>query len=238
VDCRYTARNRREILQSRVESTRAIAGAIGRCKMPPAVWLNASTATIYKHTFGPAWDEAGEVAATREAKDEFSIEVARAWEEELNGAQTPDTRKIALRMAMVLGSSKNSVFPVLRRLVRCGLGGKFGTGRQHVSWIHEFDLCRAVQWLLDRNDLAGIFNICAPNPLTNAEMMRIMRDVLGVPIGLPATSWMLEIGAFFLRTETELIIKSRRVIPRKLLKSGFEFRFPTFREAAADLNRG
>jgi hypothetical protein len=239
VDCRYSARNRKEILDSRVNSTRVMGEAIGRCAQAPQAWLNASTATIYKHTFAGPWDESGEICATREAKDEFSLEVARAWERPLDEAQTSDTRKITMRMTMVLGMGKNSVFPVLRRLVRFGLGGKMGSGRQFVSWIHELDFCRAVEWLIMNKDFLGPVNIAAPNPLSNDEMMKTLRQVCGVPIGLPATSWMLEVGAFFLRTETELIIKSRRVIPGRLVDSGFQFRFPTIREAFEDLsNRG
>ncbi len=235
VDCRYNTKNRREIMRSRVESTRVIGQAIAQCQQAPRVWLNASTATIYKHTFGPAWDESGMSEATPEVRDEFSIEVARAWEDELNRAQTPETRKTALRTAMVLGGAKNSVFPVLRRLVRFGLGGRHATGRQFVSWIHERDFCRAVEWLINHETLSGVVNLCAPNPLPNAEMMQILREVIGVPFGLPASSWMLEIGAFFLRTETELMIKSRRVFPRRLLDSGFHFEFPTFQAAVSNL---
>jgi uncharacterized protein (TIGR01777 family) len=235
VNCRYNARNRREILDSRIDSTRALGEAISRCAAPPAVWLNASTATIYTHTFGHPWDESGETAATLEAKDAFSVEVAKAWERALDEFHTPATRKVALRMAMVLGHGKNSVFPTLRRLVRLGLGGKMGHGRQFVSWIHESDYCRAVEWLITRNDIRGVVNLAAPNPLPNAEMMTTLRRVCGVPFGLPATQWMLEAGAFLLRTETELIIKSRRVIPRRLLESGFQFEFPRIQEAFEDL---
>ena len=239
VDCRYNDRNRREILASRVNSTRVLGEAIGRCAQPPQVWLNASTATIYKHTFEGPWEERGEMGATPEAKDAFSGEVARAWEGALGEAKTPRTRKIAMRMAMVLGMGKNSVFPVLHRLVRLGLGGKMGSGRQFVSWIHEVDYCRAVEWLITHDQILGPVNLTAPNPLPNREMMKTLRHVCRAPFGLPATNWMLEVGAFFLRTETELIIKSRRVIPRRLLESGFHFQFPSICEAFADLsNRG
>ncbi len=237
VDCRYTETNRREIMDSRVFSTRVIGQVIGSCKRPPPVWLNSSTATIYRHNFREPWDESGEICATPEAKDEFSVEVARAWEDELNRAETPATRKVALRTAMVLGKGKNSVFPVLRRLVRFGLGGRMGSGKQYVSWIHERDFCRAIEWIMNRNEFAGPVNLCAPNPLANSEMMRTLRQVIGVPLGLPATELMLEIGAFFLRTETELIIKSRRVFPRRLLDSGFEFLYPHFREAVINLHQ-
>jgi uncharacterized protein (TIGR01777 family) len=237
VNCRYNAQNRREILESRVNSTRVLGEAIGRCSQPPQVWLNASTATVYRHTFGEPWDERGQTEATAEAKDRFSVEVACAWELALNEASTPRTRKVAMRMAMVLGLGKNSVFPVLHRLTKLGLGGRMGTGRQFVSWIHEADYCRSVEWLIAHTDFEGPVNLVAPNPLPNAEMMRALRHVCGVPFGLPATDWMLEVGAFVLRTETELLIKSRRVIPGRLLKSGFAFQFPTIRAAFEDLTR-
>lgn len=235
VNCRYHERNRKLILESRIDSTRAIGEAIAKCQTPPRVWLNASTATTYKHTFGPAWDDSGEIGSTPEAKDEFSIEVATAWERVLNEAKTPSTRKVAMRAAMVLGTARNSVFPMLLRLTRFGLGGKMGDGRQFVSWVHAQDFCRAVEWLVTHNELSGTVNIAAPHPITNAEMMKLFREVCGTPIGLPATKWMLEIGAFFLRTETELIIKSRRVISRRLTESGFTFNFPFLRNALEDL---
>ncbi len=140
-----------------------------------------------------------------------------------------------MRMAMVLGLGNNSVFPVLRRLAKFGLGGRMGNGRQFVSWIHETDFCRVVEWLVTHGELDGPVNLTAPNPISNAEMMRTLRQVCGAPFGLPATEWMLEIGAFILRTETELLIKSRRVIPGRLLKSGFKFQFPLVRGAFEDL---
>ena len=235
VNCRYHAQNRRLILESRVRSTQVIGEAIAQCKTPPPVWLNASTATIYQHTFGPAWDEAGRICGTPEAKDEFSVQVATEWEKALSEAPTPATRKVAMRAAMVLGNDKNSVFPMLCRLARFGLGGKMGDGRQFVSWIHQTDFCRAVEWLITHEELHGPVNICAPNPLSNVEMMKAFRKVVGMPVGLPAARWMLEIGAIALRTETELILKSRRVIPRRLIESGFKFQFSLLREALEDL---
>lgn len=238
VDCRYNAKNRREIMDSRVHSTRVVGAAIAQSQTPPAVWLNSSTATLYTHTFGPPHDESSQdMDSATDAKDAFSVEVAQAWERTLNEAKTPRTRKVALRTSMVLGLGRNSVFPVLRRLTKLGLGGRQGSGRQFVSWIHVEDFCRAVEWIITHEDLAGPINQCAPHPLPNTEMMKAFREVCQVPIGLPATEWMLEIGAFFLRTETELIFKSRRVVPGRLLQSGFVFRFPTFREALADLER-
>jgi uncharacterized protein (TIGR01777 family) len=235
VDCRYTRANRKLIVDSRVDSTRILGEAIGRCAIPPRVWLNSSTATIYKHSLNRPMDENGEIGATPEAQDAFSIEVAKAWEQAFAEARTPRTRKVALRTAMVLGHGRNSVYPVLRRLVRFGLGGKMASGRQFVSWIHQTDFCRAIEFLIQKDDLSGLVNLAAPNPVTNQEMMRSLRKISGVPIGLPAMHWMLEIGAFVLRTEPELIIKSRRVIPRKLLNSGFKFEFQTLPEAFEDL---
>jgi uncharacterized protein (TIGR01777 family) len=223
------------IVDSRVLSTRVLGEAIARCAHPPATWLNASTATIYKHSFDRAMDENGEMAADRDARDEFSVAVAQAWEAALASAPTPATRKIPLRMSMVFTDEPGSVFPVLRRLVRLGLGGSMAGGRQFVSWIHQEDFCRAVEWILEHPSLRGPFNVAAPNPVTNREMMAMFRRVCGRPVGLPATRWMLEIGAFFMRTETELMIKSRRVVPAKLLDSGFQFHFPTLQGALADI---
>lgn len=234
VDCRYTEKNRRAIIASRVNSTRAIGQAIARAAKPPRAWLNASSATIYKHAPDHALDESGPTGATAEAKDEFSIEVIRQWERALEEASTSQTRKVALRITMVFGAS-GGVFPVLRRLARFGLGGKMAGGEQYVSWIHEEDFCRAVEWIIAHQELSGPVNLAAPNPLTNAEMMRLVRKTCGLPFGLPATRWMLEAGAFFLRTETELIIKSRRVASGKLPASGFQFRFPELENALRNL---
>ena len=235
VNCRYHERNRKIILESRLKPTRVLGEAVSQCAKPPRVWLNSSTATIYKHTYGPAWDESGEIGDAPEARDEFSVYVATAWERAFDQARTPDTRKIAMRAAMVLGHGPNSVFPMLQRLVRFGLGGRMASGKQFVSWIHEEDVCRAIDWLLQNEKFNGVVNLAAPNPVTNAEMMRTLREICGVPFGLPAELWMLEAGAFFLRTETELIIKSRRVIPGRLAAAGFEFRFPNLRSAFENL---
>lgn len=211
-----------------------------RCRRPPGVWLNSSTATIYRHTFGPAWDETGEIGGCREAKDAFSVEIATAWERALDEAPTPGTRKVKLRTAMVLsrnGDPNNALRP-LSVLARLGLGGRFGSGRQFVSWIHESDFCRALEFLIERDDLAGPVNLAAPGPVTNSDFMRALRRQVGVAFGLPAATWMLEAGAFFLRTETELLIKSRRVVPRRLLEAGFHFDHPSLDTALADLLPG
>ena len=235
VNCRYSAWNRRQIMDSRVLSTRVLGRAVAQCATPPPVWLNSSTATIYKHAFGDAHGEDGEIAAAREAKDEFSIQVARAWEDEFARADCPATRKLVLRTAIVLDPVPGTVYEVLRRLAAFGLGGAMGGGKQFVSWIHATDFCRSVDWLIERPSAEGVYNIAAPHPVTNADMMRAFRRAVRMPIGLPATRWMLEAGAFLLRTETELIIKSRKVIPERLLREGFSFEFPLLESAVNSL---
>lgn len=235
VNCRYHSRNRRAMLDSRLNSTRVLGDAVRRCHQPPRVWLNSSTATIYKHSFDREMDESGEIGATSAAQDAFSIEIATRWERAFNEAETPQTRKVALRMAMVLADMPGTVYCVLRRLARLGLGGKMGSGEQYVSWIHHLDLCRAIEWLLSHDDIVGPVNLAAPEPVTNREMMRSLRRTFGVKVGLPASEWMLEIGAFLMRTETELVIKSRRVVPALLLASGFEFEHPQFESAICEL---
>ena len=178
VDCRYNAKNRREIMESRVNSTRVIGEAIARCETPPRVWLNSSTATVYAHTFDKIHDESSnDMDSAADAKDAFSVEVAQAWERALNEAKTHSTRKVALRTSMVLGLGRNSVFPVLRRLTRFGLGGRQGSGRQFVSWIHFEDFCRAVEWIVRHDELSGPVNLCGPQPLPNTEMMRRFREL-------------------------------------------------------------
>src|SRR5262245_22542641 len=239
VNCRYHAANRRAIVDSRVKSTSALGLAIARAKRPPAVWLQASTATIYEHRYDAANDEATGILGGSEpgAPDtwRFSIDVARAWERAAEEAATPATRKVLLRTAMVMSPDRGGVLDVLLGLVRRGLGGKAGDGRQYVSWIHDEDFVRAVQFLIQRGEMSGVVNVCAPNPLPNAAFMRELRGAWGTRIGLPAAAWMLEIGAVFLRTETELVLKSRRVVPGRLLESGFAFRFPHWHDAAQDL---
>ena len=241
VNCRYNAINRRLIVDSRVNSTRVLSEAIATAHRPPRVWLQASTATIYAHRYDAPNDEATGILGGNEAAApatwRFSIDVATAWEQAANDANVPATRKVLLRSAMTMSPDRGGIFDTLLGLVRRGLGGTSGDGRQYVSWIHERDFVRAVYWLIDHDEIAGPVNVAAPHPLPNAEFMRALRDAWGTRIGLPATQWMLEIGAVFLRTETELILKSRRVVPGRLLESGFTFEFPTWPEAAADLCR-
>ena len=241
VNCRYTPANRQEILDSRVLSTRAVGQAIAAADRAPCVWLQASTATIYAHRYDRANDEYTGVLGGREedAPDtwRFSIDVANAWERTFEAVITPRTRKVALRSAMTLSPDRGGVFDTLRRLVRRGLGGRAGDGRQFISWVHHEDFVSAVRWLIAHEEVEGIVNIASPNPLPNAEFMRILREACGVPFGLPASGWMLELGAVFMRTETELILKSRRVVPAILLERGFEFRYPEWTDAARDLCR-
>jgi hypothetical protein len=239
VNCRYNAENRRAIMHSRVASTAAVGRAVAECVDPPPVWLQASTATIYAHRYDAPNDEyRGILGGDEPGVPEtwrFSIEVARAWERELAAAVTPRTRKVAMRSAMVMSPDRGGVFDVLLGLVRRGLGGTSGDGRQYVSWLHHEDFVRAVEWLIEHDDLAGAVNIAAPNPLPNAEFMRELRDAWGARVGLPATRPMLELGAIVLRTETELVLKSRRVVPSRLIDAGFQFRHPTWPTAARDL---
>jgi uncharacterized protein len=241
VNCRYTAENRRLIKDSRVHSTRVVGEAIAAAARPPRVWLQMSTATIYAHRYDAPNDEAtGVIGGAEPGAPEtwrFSIDVATSWERALEQAVTPRTRKVALRSAIVMSPDRGGVFDLLLRLVRFGLGGRSGDGRQYVSWIHDRDFVRAVYWLIDHDKLDGAVNLAAPHPLPNADFMRALREAWGIRVGLPASAWMLEIGTWLLRSETELALKSRRVVPGRLAQHGFAFDFPTWPEAARDLCR-
>jgi uncharacterized protein (TIGR01777 family) len=240
VNCRYTAANRREILESRVRSTEVVGAAIRKAARPPRVWLQASTATIYAHRTDASNDErTGVLGGNEPGAPEtwrFSIDVATAWVRALAAADTPHTRKVAMRSAMTMSPDAGGVFDVLLGLVRHGLGGRAGDGRQFVSWIHDRDYVGAVEWLIE-SDLDGPVNLAAPAPLPNGEFMRILREAWGARFGLPAARWMVELGTWFLRTESELVLKSRRVVPGRLVESGFSFKFPEWPEAARDLCR-
>ena len=239
VNCRYNQTNRDEILRSRVDSTRVVGAAIATSQRAPGVWLQASTATIYAHRYDAPNDEHTGVLGGGEpdAPDTWrlSIDVARAWERAFDESITPHTRKIALRSAMTMSPDPGGIFDTLTRLTRRGLGGRAGDGRQFISWIHEHDFVAAIQFLIGREDITGIVNAAAPNPLPNAEFMRVLREACGVRFGLPANKLMLELGAIVMRTETELILKSRRVVPARLLENGFRFVYPEWPDAARDL---
>ncbi|MER5753292.1 TIGR01777 family oxidoreductase [Streptomyces sp. NPDC002088] len=241
VSCRYTAENLRAMMDSRVDSARVIGEAIAAAARPPRVWLQMSTATIYAHRFDAAHDEATGVIGGSEAGAPdywaYSVEIAKNWEQAQAEARTPATRKVALRSAMVMSPDRGGVFDVLLRLTRLGLGGPVAGGAQYVSWIHDEDFVRAVEFLIARDDLAGPVNLASPGPLPHRKFMQTLRAAWGVPVGLPATRRMAELGAFALRSDTELLLKSRRVVPGRLRAAGFGFAYPEWERAAADLVR-
>ncbi|MFN0199259.1 MAG: TIGR01777 family oxidoreductase [Planctomycetaceae bacterium] len=239
VNCRYHAKNRREIMQSRIDSVRAVASALANVARPPRVWLQASTATIYAHRYDQPNDEFTGMLGGNEpnAPDtwRFSIDVAKAWEQTFDEAVVPGVRKVKLRAAMIMSPDRGGTFDILLGLLRKGLGGTCGDGRQFMSWIHDTDFVHAIKWLISREEYQGAVNICSPHPLPQREFMSAMRQAWGIRIGLPATKWMLEVGAVFMKTETELILKSRRVIPGRLLQDGFQFHYPDWPAAADEL---
>jgi uncharacterized protein (TIGR01777 family) len=241
VNCRYNEKNRREIMDSRVNSTRVVGEAIRTASSPPRVWLQASTATIYAHRFdAPNDDVTGIVGGSEpDAPDtwNFSIDVATTWERVTNEIDTPRTRKVLMRSALILSPDRGGIFDTLLMLVRYGLGGTAASGKQYMSWIHDRDFIRSVYWLIEHEELAGPINLSSPTPLPNSEFMRVLREAYGMPFGMPAFEWQLAIGAILMRTETELILKSRRVVPKRLSDSGFEFEFPEWKDAAEDLCR-
>ena len=239
VSCRYTQQNLRDMMDSRVMSARVVGQAIAAAQRPPRVWLQMSTATIYRHRFGAANDEAtGEIGGAEPDVPGywgFSVEIAKRWEREQQEADTPRTRQVALRSAIVLSPDRGGAFDYLSWLTRLGLGGPVAGGRQYVSWIHDRDFVRAVEFLIARDDVAGPVNLAAPAPLPQRALMRTLRKAWGRPVGLPATRLMAEVGAFVLRSDTELLLKSRRVVPGRLLGAGFGFEFADWPAAATDL---
>jgi len=241
VNCRYNEKNRREIMDSRVNSTRVVGEAISKSTNPPKVWLQASTATIYAHRFDAANDDVTGIVGGHEpdAPDtwNFSIDVATTWERVTNEIDTPRTRKVLMRSALILSPDRGGIFDTLLMLVRYGLGGTAASGKQYMSWIHDRDFIRSVYWLIEHEELSGPVNLSSPNPLPNSEFMRVLRKAYGMPFGMPAFEWQLAIGAVLMRTETELILKSRRVVPKLLMDSGYEFEFPDWKDAAEDLCR-
>jgi uncharacterized protein len=239
VNCRYTPENRKLIKESRVDSTRVVGEAIACAAKPPKVWLQMSTATIYAHRLdGPNDDVTGIIGGSEPGVPDtwnFSIDVATSWERAAGEADTPNTRKVLMRAAMIMGAARGGIFDTLLGLVKLGLGGTAASGKQYISWIHEQDFIRSVYWLIEHEELSGPVNLSAPNPLPNKEFMRVLREARGTRIGLPAAEFMLAIGAFFMRSETELILKSRRVVPKRITDDGFTFDFPEWKEAAKDL---
>ncbi len=239
VNCRYTAANRRAIYESRIQSTLVLNRAIGSLNRPPRLWVNASTATIYRHSLDRAMDErTGELGGDEPGAPEtwnFSIDVAQKWEEAFFRTPTPRTRKVAVRSAMTFSPDRGGVFDAFLSLVRYGFGGPQGSGDQFVSWIHEADFVRAIDLLIAREDLDGVVNLAAPNPLPNREFINAIQEAYSARVALPTLGWMIEIGAWLMRTESELVLKSRRVIPGRLMDAGFSFLFPDWPRAARDL---
>jgi len=219
VDCRYNEKNKATILNSRVDATEILGHAVRMCDAPPKVWLNSSTATIYRHSMDKEMDE-----FTGEIGSGFSVDVAKAWEASFFSQVTPKTRKIALRTAIVLGKKGGALKPIVN-LAKAGFGGKQGNGNQYFSWLHEDDFSRAIHFLIDKEELEGIFNLVAPKPTTNTILMSTIRQLLKIPFGIPLPKWLLEIGANMIRTETELVLKSRRVVPKRLIDNGFSFKY-------------
>jgi uncharacterized protein len=245
VSCRYTDTNLRQMMDSRVDAARVVGSAIEAAARPPRTWLQMSTATIYADRSdepgNPANDEATGVIGGEERHTplywEYSVRIARRWEEAQAEADVPGTRRVALRTAMVMSPDRGGVFDVLLRLTRLGLGGPVAGGRQYVSWIHDADFVAALTLLLD-NDLSGPVNLAAPHPLSQAELMAGLQRAWGGwagVVGLPATAGMAELGAWAMRSDTELLLKSRRVVPGRLLNAGFTFAHPTWDEAAREL---
>lgn len=220
VDCRYNEKNKKIILDSRIDTTRILGQAVLQCKNPPPVWMNSSTATIYRHAEDRAMTE-----STGEIGTGFSVGIATQWENAFFSFKLPATRQIALRMAIVLGKDGGVMKP-LSNLVRFGLGGHQGSGRQMFSWIHLDDLGNIISFLQQHPEINGVINCAAPNPVTNKTMMQALRKTMRVRIGIPSPGFLLEIGAVFIRTETELVLKSRWVVPERLLAAGYKFQYP------------
>ena len=229
VNCRYTVANKREITASRVKSTRVLQGAIERCTQAPKLWMNASSATIYRSTMAASNDETSEVNPSN-----FSEHVCADWEAAFFEKSLPNTRKLALRMALVLGNS-GGVLPAYQQMVRQGLGGTQGSGKQYVSWVHENDLLAILDFTIATNDLEGVVNCAAPQPVPNQNFMKAVRKAINVRFGLRVYTWMTGIGAFLKGTEKELILKSRRVLSKTLAEKGFKFKFTHIDDALSDL---
>jgi uncharacterized protein (TIGR01777 family) len=229
VDCRYTEKNKQEIYSSRIDSTKVLQQAVDQCANKPKVWLNASSATIYTHSETQLNTEENGIIG-----DDFSMNICKSWEKEFFTVKNENVRKIALRTSIVLGNY-GGAFPKLKLITKLGLGGKQGRGNQNVSWIHIDDFCKAIEHIIDSENMSGVINVTAPNPLFNEEFMMKLRKEMKIPFGLDAPVWQLEIASIFLKTETELLLKSRNVYPEKLIKNGFEFSYPNIESAFKNL---
>ncbi|HEU4496058.1 MAG TPA: TIGR01777 family oxidoreductase [Flavobacterium sp.] len=228
VDCRYTDKNKREILESRIESTKILNLAVLNCENPPKHWMNSSTSTIYRHSLDKQMDE-----ANGEIDNDFSMDVAKSWEKAFFETETPKTIKTALRTSIVLGKKGGALLP-LKNLAKLGFGGRQGKGNQFISWIHEKDFARAVEFIFEKQ-LTGTLNLISPKPVQNATFMKALRESLGIPVGIPIGKKLLQLGAKIIGTETELVLKSRNVIPKRLLENGFEFEYGDLEKALDNL---
>lgn len=229
VNCRYNASNKLEIVMSRTETTAILGNALLECTNPPPLWINSSTATIYRHAEDrPMTEKKGEIGSG------FSVDVAKAWEETFFNFELPHTRQVALRIAIVLGESGGVMNPY-KNLVTFGLGGYQGSGRQMFSWIHIEDLFQIVLFLKNREDLEGVFNCSSPHPVTNRELMAHLRNSMNRKIGLPTPAWMLKAGAVLIRTEPELVLKSRWVLPERLEQAGYTFKYKELESALKEI---
>lgn len=229
VNCRYTKKNKKRIYDSRLQSTRALGLAMMKSKQPPKVWINATSATIYRHAEDRPMTEENGVHGHG-----FSVDVCEKWERMFFSFDLPKVRLVAARTAIVLGTNGGAL-PPLKRLVQMGLGGRQGDGNQRFSWIHTYDFCRAMHFLIKEKNMEGPVNLSAPEQVINRQLMKKLRDAVGAPLALPTPTWMLKLGALIIGTETELVLKSRWVSPEKLERAGFEWEFPKLEKALADL---
>ncbi|PZR37765.1 MAG: TIGR01777 family protein [Azospira oryzae] len=229
VDCRYTEKNKQLIYATRLDATTALGTAIQNSKHPPKLWINSGSATIYRHSLDKDMDE-----YTGEAGQGFSVDVCEKWESLFNSYATPGTRKVIIRTGIVLGRKRGALQP-LKRLVQFGLGGTQGNGNHYFSWLHEDDFAAIIDFIITHTELNGAYNLTSPHPVPNHHFMKALRHVQGASLGIPAPVWLLKIGAVLIQTETELILKSRRVVPRKLLEAGYQFRYDTIEKALLDL---
>lgn len=225
VDCRYNDKNKKEIYDSRINSTRVLQQAIDNCQNPPKIWLNASSATIYIHSETHLNTEKNGIIG-----DDFSMNICKSWEKEFFRTENLNIRKVALRTSIVLGKN-GGAFPKFKQITKLGLGGKQGRGNQLVSWIHIDDFCEAVNFIIENKNLEGVINITAPKPLSNEKMMKQLREKMKIPFGIPSPVWLLELASIFMQTETELMLKSRNVYPETLLQHGFSFLYRDFGQA-------
>jgi uncharacterized protein len=232
INCRLTKKNKNAILHSRVNATNVIGEAISLCQNPPRIWINGSATNMYENSLDQPMTEANFIPA-----EGFWTDVCIQWENACLKWQLPLTRRVIPRITPVFGK-RGGIFPVLQGLVKKGLGGTMGLGNQKVSWIHEEDFCSIVKWMIENETVEGSYNVCSPEVISNEEQMRMMRKVIGVPFGMPTPGWILEIGAFFMRTESDLILNSRYVYPERLVNEGFVFKFASFQECMRNLTNG